>query len=112
MLLCAAIVSKVSASWVRTAPSRFSWSVVSRQARALAMAVIEAVSSHGFTKIPPGVLYAGEGVLGKMNLNPARTKDGLLILASFYKHNVVMVLEINIHIVACGKVKVHIWGQT
>lgn len=82
MLLCAAMVSRVSASWVRIAPSRLSWSVVSRQARALAMAVMEAVSSHGFTKIPPGVLYAGEFCEERMH--PLCSGGRILFMIQWY----------------------------
>ena len=53
MLLCAAIVNSVSASCVRTVPSRFSSSSVSLQAIALAAAVMEAVNSHGFKESSP-----------------------------------------------------------
>lgn len=53
MLLCAAIVNSVSASCVRTVPSRFSSSSVSLQAIALAAAVMEAVNSHAFKGSSP-----------------------------------------------------------
>ena len=53
MLLCAAIVNSVSASCVRTVPSRFSSSSVSLQAIALAATVMEAVNSHGFKESSP-----------------------------------------------------------
>ena len=58
ILLCAAIVNRVSASCVRVAPSRFISSSVSLQAIALATTVMEAVNSHEFTKIsPPHLSY-------------------------------------------------------
>ena len=52
-----AMVSSVSASCVRVTPSRFNSSSVSLQASALAIAVMEAVNSHEFTKLTSMLLY-------------------------------------------------------
>ena len=57
MLLCVAMVSSVSASSVKITLSRFNSSSVRLQASALAMAVMEAVNSHEFTRDSPPTYY-------------------------------------------------------
>ncbi len=56
--LRAAMVINVSPNWVSVAATRFSSSSVSRHARALAKAVMEAVHSHAFKKLTSGPRYA------------------------------------------------------
>lgn len=56
--LRAAMVINVSPNWVSVAATRFSSSSVSRHARALARAVMEAVHSHAFKKLTSGPCYA------------------------------------------------------
>ena len=64
MLLCVAIVISVSPSCVSVTPSRVSSSSLSRQARALAMAVIEVVNSQGFTRDSPLLLSYDDEAVG------------------------------------------------
>lgn len=61
MPLCAAMVNSVSASCVKVTPSRFNSSSVSLQASALAMAVMEAVHSHEFTRNSPHASICAAG---------------------------------------------------
>lgn len=56
--LRAAMVINVSPNWVSVAATRFSSSSVSRHARALARAVMEAVHSHACTAFTSGLCYA------------------------------------------------------
>ena len=64
MLLCVAIVISVSPSCVSVTPSRVNSSSLSRQARALAMAVIEVVNSQGFTRDSPLLLSYDDEAVG------------------------------------------------
>ena len=52
MLLCVAMVASVSPNCVRAAPNKLSPFTLNLQARAFAIAVIDAVNSQGFI-IPP-----------------------------------------------------------
>lgn len=61
MLLRVAMVISVSTSWVRIEPGRDSSSSLSLQASALAMAVMQAVNSQGFTEDHPMPLYERQG---------------------------------------------------
>ena len=60
MLLWAEMVKSVSANCVSIVPNRVNSSSVNLQASALAMAVIEAVSSHEFTRDSPRVSFYDE----------------------------------------------------
>ena len=57
MLLCVAIVVSVSPNCDSTAPQRLNSSSFHSRANALAIAVMDVVSSHGFIAMPPLMLY-------------------------------------------------------
>ena len=74
MLLWVAMVSRVSPSWVRITPRRFSSSSVRLQAMALARAVTDAVSSQGFKGIHLRDILCGRGIGGAVTPHPSRLR--------------------------------------
>lgn len=100
MLLCVEIVVSVSPSCEKTAPNKLSSFVVSLHANALAIAVTDAVSSHGLILSPP-YYNMRSGTLGAM-LTTARFYIAAVVLFLRFWDRVINSIDVfSLSISAC-----------